>query len=107
MNEFYFFSDAPPTITTPVTDPNLPPAFMNVSVGENVCLPFGESVDIDCVASSGQEPITYSWRMEPSTDVISTSNTLTVDQLGTYNCTASNLVGIDTASSTIFGKLLL
>ena len=77
---------------------------MNVSVGENVCLPRGQSVNINCVATSGSPPITYAWRMEPNEAVISTNNILTVSQIGTYNCTATNLVGSDSASTTVFGK---
>ena len=94
----------PPGISIPVPDPQ-PPVGINVSVGEDVCLPFGQSANISCVATSGTEPISYSWTRHSSSTVISTASTLTVGQTGTYNCTATNAFGSDTASTTVFGKL--
>ena len=70
-----------------------------------MCLPFGQSVDIDCVAISGTPPIDYSWTREPSSTVISKNSTLTVSQTGTYICTANNSFGSDNASTNVFGML--
>ena len=98
-----FLSGVPPTINPP-TNPNItqPPVTMNISVGENVCLPFDQSVDIDCVAM-GTHPITYTWTRQPNSAVIGTNSTLTVTQTGIYTCTATNAFGSDNASSTVFG----
>ena len=81
-----------------------PPSFMNVSVGDNACLPVGEMVSIDCEASSGTLPIAYVWRKEPSQTVISNMRILTVSETGIYTCTATNSGGSDTGSSTVFGE---
>ena len=91
----------PPVLPPDSTDP---PTFMNVSVGENACLPLREMLSIDCEASSGTLPINYVWRRDPSQTSISTMRILTVSETGTYTCTATNGGGSDTGSSTVFGE---
>ena len=103
---FFFLSGEPPRIP-PKHNPMKPPVSANITVGEDVCLPFGQSVDINCVVIAGTPPIDYSWTREPSSTVISENSTLTVTQTGTYTCTANNSFGSDNASTNVFGMLEL
>ncbi len=75
----------------------------NITVGDTVCLRVGQSVDIYCGAT-GTEPITYEWMIQPNPEVISTDESYSVTDPGTYTCSATNPIGNVTGSSLVLGE---
>ena len=68
----------------------------------------GDNVTLNCSAA-GDNPLTYQWTMQGSTDSLNTDNTtgiltltdITMNDFGTYTCTVSNVLGSTASDVTL------
>ena len=99
-NQFYIHVGDPPVIPPPNG------AGVNI-VGGEYCLPIGGQIELVCTVQSGTPVVRYEWRADSSSTVLSTEETYTVTQVGSYQCVAINDFGQDMATSRIIGELVI
>ena len=98
------FSIGPPPVLPGCMGPLFPADRETVNVGCPICIPQGTYVNLDCgVMSENTTEIEYSWERDNVT--VSTARILQVRFEGSYTCTATNLDGMDSATTDVYCKL--